>query len=176
MLPPAKVEVPVPTLKVLEPVTLVLPFRLTAPVPVPKVLAPVWEKAPATVVLPVTVRVPFMPMVSVLSPIVMVSASALVPILMVSQLAELHKETLVALVLPMLIAAPESRVRAPTVVVREEAALPVSDTAPPVTVKPAEPVNRALKVLAPPKVWEPVSTRPGLVISAQPKVSTLEAI
>jgi len=53
MLPLAKVDVPVPTLKALEPVTLVAPFRLTAPVPVPKVLAPVWVKVLLRVVAPV---------------------------------------------------------------------------------------------------------------------------
>lgn len=53
-------------------------------------------------VLPVmVVVVPFIPIVSRSSPIVMVSASVFVPMSMVSQVAELHKEIPVALLLPM---------------------------------------------------------------------------
>lgn len=44
--PPASVDKPLPTLKVLLPVTLVVPFRLTCPEPVPKVPVPVCRKLP----------------------------------------------------------------------------------------------------------------------------------
>ena len=62
--------------------------------------------------------------------------------------------------------------KAPEVVAKVEAAFPVKDTAPPVTVMPALPVIKPLKDLAPAQVWAPVLTRPGLVMSAQLKVMT----
>src|SRR4029078_381066 len=82
------------------------------------------------------------------------------------QAAELHKLTEVALVLPMLMAAPESRLRAPTVVVKLLAALPVRRTAPRVTDIPAPPVIEPLKVLSPPKVWVPLVTTPARLAEA----------
>jgi len=50
---PPKVDVPVPTVKVLVPVTEVAPLREIAPVPVEKVEAPVWEKLPERLRVPV---------------------------------------------------------------------------------------------------------------------------
>ena len=65
----------------------------------------------------------------------------------------------VALVAPKFRAAAESMLRAPEVVVKLEAPLPVKEiapplmlVAPPVIVKPAEPVSRFVKVFAPLKV------------------------
>ncbi len=83
---------------------------------------------------------------------------------------------LVALVLPRLRAAAASTVRAPLLVVKLEAALPVREIAPPETVSPALPVKRLLKVLAPAKLWTPVVTIPGFVASAGPKVIVVPEI
>ncbi len=92
---------------------------------------------PVMTVVPVMVVVPLIPtvepastVVSVLSPTVMASASALEPRVRVSQLAELHRDTLVAFVLPMLTAAapPASRVSAlapPLVMLRAPVAVRV---------------------------------------------------
>jgi hypothetical protein len=124
---------------------------------------PVWPEVRVGLV---RVARPLRARVSRVSPMLMASASALVPIEIVSQLAELHRLTLVALVLPIFMAAAESRVRAPTVVVKDEAALPVREIAPPVTVSPAPPVIRPLKVLSPAKVWVVVLTSPGKDASA----------
>jgi hypothetical protein len=55
---PPKVEVPVPTLKVLAPVTSVLPLSETLPVPVLNVCAPVCEKVLSNVVAPCKVKAP----------------------------------------------------------------------------------------------------------------------
>lgn len=58
------------------------------------------------------------------------------------------------------------RVSAPAVVVKLDAALPVSDTAPPDTLIPALPVILPVKVLAPAKLCAEVLTIPTLVASA----------
>jgi len=63
-------------------------------------------------------------------------------------------------------AAAEVRVKAPLLVVKLEAALPVRAIAPPLIVAPALPVISALKVLAPAKFWAPVLTKPTLLPSA----------
>jgi hypothetical protein len=70
-------------------VALLLPMAVVA---VPVVLI---------VVAPSTVKPPLRATVSKLSPIVMESASALLPTVIVSQLAELQMETLVAVELPI---------------------------------------------------------------------------
>jgi hypothetical protein len=66
----------------------------------------------------------------------------------------------------MIVPLPASSVKAPEVVANVEAALPVKDTAPPVTVMPALPVSKELKVLAPASVWAPVETMPAKEASA----------
>jgi len=55
---PPRLVAPVPTEKVLEPVTEVGAFKEMAPVPVERVVAPVWEKLPAVVTSPVRVEAP----------------------------------------------------------------------------------------------------------------------
>lgn len=82
------------------------------------------------------------------------------------------EEPLATLVVVKLTPPAPCRLKAPLVVVSELAALPVRLTAPPDTLRPALPVIKALKVLAPAQVWAPVLTIPGLVISAQEKVMT----
>ena len=63
MLPPAKVDVPVPTLKVFVPVTLVAPFNETAPVPVLRVPVPVWLMLPPMLAPPAVTVSPPLPAV-----------------------------------------------------------------------------------------------------------------
>jgi hypothetical protein len=97
--------------------------------------------------------------------------------------------TPVALVVPRFRAAAASRLRAPTVVLKLEAAFPVREIAPPLAVRPplrvvrpllivspALPVMRELKVLAPAKVWAPVLTNPGKEASAFCRNNVLPAI
>jgi hypothetical protein len=99
---------PVPVLRVVAPVWEILPPKLEVPLPTVKVEAPATEVLPVIVVVPFRAIVaPLKEVVSLESPMVMLSASALVPIVMVSQAAVLQADRLVALML--------ARPRAPAV-------------------------------------------------------------
>src|SRR3954463_7381047 len=132
---------------------------------------------PPLAVMPwVTVRLPALVVVTPALPMLMAEALAVprlsVPVVPVDvptsmdtlPEAKAPEVTLPEVMVMLEVAAPDTLVvvrftppapcrdKAPLVVVREEAALPVRLTAPPVTVTPALPVIRALKVLAPPQV------------------------
>lgn len=195
---------PVPEVRPIAPAE-PLPM-LTAPVEVPVLMLVVllaealMLAVPLTLVVPVTVVVPVRPMevpevmdMAPALPLPMVTAPVLVPVFMlVALLAEALMDVmpviLVVPVRPMVL--PDCRDMAPALplpMVTVPVDVPVlmevllldeafSDTAPPVTVRPALPVNRLLNVLAPAQVWAPVETRPGLEVSAQDKVMVLELI
>src|SRR5665213_2923771 len=159
-------------------------------------LAPILAP-PLTVSVWLTVSAPWLVVVIPLLPIVMALAlpvpiwtRPVVPVELPTSMATLPEAkapdvTLPDVMLMAEVAAPDTlvvsrlvmpapcRLSVPEVVDRVELALPVKDTAPPVTVTPALPVRRALKLLAPAQVWAPVLTKPGLVMSAQLKLMVL---
>src|SRR5665213_1758250 len=175
-------------LDICEPPTWYWPVTFTFPLtPIPPFAVNVWliVSAPWLVVV-----IPLLPIVMALALPVPIWTRPVVPVELPTSMATLPEAkapdvTLPDVMLMAEVAAPDTlvvsrlvmpapcRLSVPEVVDRVELALPVKDTAPPVTVTPALPVRRALKLLAPAQVWAPVLTKPGLVMSAQLKLMVL---
>jgi hypothetical protein len=151
--------------------TLLLIVLATDNVPPIAVLTPEWP-----ILTPLALAAPndTVPVVPVLVPTSMATLpEAKPPKVTLPEVMDILEVAALALLVVVRLTPPSPcKFKAPEVVAKVDAALPVSDTAPPVTVMPALPVIRLLKVLAPAQVWAPVDTRPGLVASAQLKVMT----
>jgi hypothetical protein len=149
-----KVAAPV----VVRVVVLLAPVKVSVPEEFPMLVPLVPEVL--IEVEPVIVVVPAIPIVSVLSPMLIVSASALVPSESVSQFAELHSETEVALALPRASApapfvsrpTPAATVMFPVVAtskfVKSMAAAPPDRVFVPRAILPANVLVPAVKVIA----------------------------
>jgi hypothetical protein len=163
------------TVNVLVPATVVLPVRLIPPLPDWIKVCELPDTFPSTTAdaLPLPMdTVPFVPVELPTSidmfpeaktplvtlPLVMLTSEVAAP-------ARLAVERLVVL--------KPCRLSVPLVVVRLLLVLPVKEIAPPVTVRPALPVKRLVKVLAPAQVWVPVETRPGKDASAVWRIKEL---